>query len=237
MIQNVTVPAAGPDPNARGAAGHHPNFRGFERRELGDTYVSESWRFAPFTGNEPDPETVMPDHVQALRNADYHSPEYQAYRLILGELHAANTCWQVARWTNAAAAALREHYPTWQAYRRATAAAEAAYAALDDTEDGKWRAALLRLADARTAALDAARHLDGANEAIDALDEGLPERVTEELPSLHEIARQLSLDIDGWDIYSHGGWGGPVRDLEDKYRKQDKRITEVARLAGERADA
>lgn len=210
---------------ATGAAWHHPHFIAEQRYAQSVRYT-----FRPFTGDEPEP--VIPDHVSALLHVeqDHQAPDapWQAYGPIADEVHVANTLWRAARYHRAVAGWAQTAVPVYQAYRRAIAAADAAYAALDETPDGQWRTALLRLVDARTTALDAARRLDAASDELDALDEDVPERVLEQAKSFHEIARDLGVDLSGWH-----NRGDTARNLERTFRTQDDRINEVRRLAGD----
>lgn len=140
--------------------------------------------------------------------------------------------------------ALRAGIPALQEFRRARAAADAAYTALTDTADTMWRAALLRLTHARTVALTAAAELDRRAHPIATAWEMQSERVLEKTRRIADIAAAAGLDITGWDSvnlhledfrdrggYSHLYLYLPTREeLIAEYAQQDASLAEVARL-------
>ncbi|MEU7802685.1 hypothetical protein AB0B10_25835 [Micromonospora arborensis] len=219
---------------------HHPHFVSAKK-----TSFSIQYQFKAFTGDEPEPK--LPESVSlAFANAyDTGEPNTPARRAALDawqdaeqEARAANTSWCVARYHRDVAAILRKAVPAAQAYLRAKQAVDAAYAALDDAPDGRWRATLLRLADARSAALTAAEQFDQAVEPAAGLSDGLPERVLELTDSIEGVGRQVGLDTSDWYIGTsdeYRGYGaGPSQDkLARKFEEQDRRIKEVSRLAGD----
>ncbi len=213
--------------------------------------TTTSYRFT-FIGTEPEP--VAPEWMGAAYDVAYGgnppSPDSvqdrelrDALRRINDEIDSARVAWAAARYTHTVTEALREAVPAWQAYRQARAAAAAAYAALDDTPDNQWRAALLRLARARAEALAAAEAIDTAACPIaDAWDTVHGDRVLEMLPRVEDLAARIN-GLDGWDIVDllpedYRGWGGydrrsPTQErLARQYAEQDKHIAEVTRLAG-----
>ncbi|MEU3455635.1 hypothetical protein ABZ671_18840 [Micromonospora sp. NPDC006766] len=219
---------------------HHPHFVSAKETHFGIKY-----QFKAFTGDEPEP--TLPESASlAFRNAcdafEVGSAERRAvsdaWTAAEREARAAHTSWRVARYHRDVAAVLRKAAPAAEAYLRAKQAADAAYAALDDAPDGKWRATLLRLADARTAALAAAEQFDQAVEPAAGLIDGLPERTLELIDSIDGVGRQIGLDTSDWWIGSsdeyHGYGAGPSRrKLSRQFKEQDQRIKEVSRLAGD----
>ncbi|XTZ13864.1 hypothetical protein ACQSSU_20420 [Micromonospora echinospora] len=207
---------------------HHPHYISEESGVFGTTY-----RFRPFTGDEPKPE--IPGDVRDRLRRDW-----DAYNCAQQEVWAADTVWRAARYCRDVTAGLRAAVPAAQAYLRAKQAVAAAYCALDDAPDGKWRATLLRLVDARSAALGAAEAFDRAIGPAVIRSVKEPERVLEETPGIEELAHQAGIDTTGWHIgysddYARSGWlRFPSREaLEAEFRQQDERIKEVRRLAGD----
>lgn len=209
---------------------HHPHYLGEQPTQCGLEYS-----FRPFTGSEPEPavpEAALQELMYVEQDDGAPGAPRRLYRRMEDEVRAANTLWAEARYIAQVTDALRRAWPTLQEYRRAKAALDATYAALDDTEDSKWRSALLRLVDARRNATAAAEQVDWHGKEIDALDEGLPERVLERTPPTYMIAENLGYDITGWEPTC----GASVTSaLTQEIRAQDGRIREVYRLAGEKA--
>lgn len=231
-----------PTPTTTVPTWHHPHFVAAKETRFGTEY-----QFTAFTGDEPEPK--LPDSVvQAFRaafdavvnNAVERQEVSDAWTAAENEARAANTVWRVARYHRDVASGLRAAVPAARAYLRAKQAVDAAYAALDDALDGKWRATLLRLVDARETALKAAKEADDALAPVAQRMEGEPERVLVQIDSVEGVARKVGIDITGWPIgdsydYQDSGWSrSPTQQaLAEQFKQQDHRIKEVSRLVGD----
>lgn len=224
---------------------HHPHFV-----SATDDYLGTRYQFTAFTGDEPEP--TLPESVKAaFISAHAAAPQRHAAdpsnanRVAAGEImsawqaaqreaQVANTLWRVARFRRDATVKLRQIAPTVAAYHAARKTAVDTYDSLHGTPDGFWQAKLLTLAEQRQTALAAAKTLDGEAADVASMTDGLPERVLEELPALHELAKGCGADLGGWepDTSDAYGWdrGPAVSELRHLFAEQDQRITEVTRL-------
>ncbi|WP_434600213.1 hypothetical protein [Streptomyces sp. A5-4] len=211
---------------------HHPLF---QRSEPGRYQGCTTYYFAAFTGNEPEPQTPLSAHkdkVLAWEQIGELSRQYGAARIL----------WSKARLRRQAAPVLKKAVPLWAAWTVAQAELERVYKAFWETEDGRWRAQLLRLTDAESAAEAAA----GAWEEIAqqlaqlAADQVAAAGYDDEL-RVTEVAQEVGLDASNWhidhvDAYTDRFWGQPTPLLERLAQQVDtqrKRLVEVARLAGD----
>lgn len=212
---------------------HHPHFISATPTAYGTKY-----RFNPFTGREPKP-TLPYEKVSHLAWDDLQ-PLYSEY-------DAARIMWGQAKFRCQARPALTNAVPAWQGYVRARSAMDAAFAAFWDTEDGNWRAQILRLSDAQSQALTEARRWDEVAEGLARLERDHLDEVGEmyEL-RLRHFASELDLDIKDWDLdhysayerprYHYGSWSTPlVKEVEKEVDRQKERLKEVADLSGQPA--
>ncbi len=183
----------------------------------------------PFRPDDPEPKLPAEwDGVHPTEgNPATTNPNVRArYRQRLTELGLVRKAWARDRFTHQVAAALRRPdgtYPettcaeVWAAYATARTALTAAYAAMDTTPDNMWRSALLRIVDAKTAALDAAQRWDTAAAALAELDNWLLGQLGERdhpTHALRDAAATHGVDTTTWLIggsYDYGrdspGWG------------------------------
>jgi hypothetical protein len=135
---------------------------------------------------------------------------------------------------------LRQAAPAWRDFHRARQSFTAAYAALSDTADQYWQAALLRLADARIEVLAAAGRWDNATYPLSELREKVSVDALEHLADFRAIGATVDVDTIGWEIPDFGefsSFGGcfrsPAREqIEQEIRAQDERLHAVAELSG-----
>lgn len=216
---------------------HHPHFVSADPK--GDEYTS--YRFKPFTGDEPEPDlpaSVADAFYEACKAHDFGTPgraaARQAWSAAEHEARAANELWQVARYSRRYIGMLQQVAPLVAAFQAAKQRAVDTYESLHATPDGFWLAKLLTLAEQRAAALDAARTLDGQSGGLTKAYDGLPERVLEMLPSHVELEEAAGVDLGDWhpqEWYSDGD-GPDVSALRELFAEQDERIATVARLFG-----
>ncbi|MFE2045335.1 hypothetical protein ACFXAZ_31350 [Streptomyces sp. NPDC059477] len=226
---------AGPDapaPAADISQYHHPHFL---RAEPGprDTTV---YSFTAFTGRECEPRTPL--------------AMYEDRALDRGQLEAIRTQYEVARilWSKArlrdrAVPVLRTAAPLWAAWETAHTALTNTFGAFWETPDGMWRAQLLRLGDAETAALDAARAWDAVagKLAVLAEDQAAVAGYDHEL-ALTTVASEIGIDASAWLIapvneYGDGVWSIDtplVHQARTEIAVQRGRLLDVAALAGDR---
>lgn len=196
------------------------------------------WR--PFTGAEPRPDlaTAHPDWHLAYR---YDDPERQRLK---ATWRNALALWTAARFNTALRPLLARALPTWQAYQQARKAVDAAYAALMDAEDSKWRSGVLRLHEAHDELRRTVRAWDTEDHAIAACEqkygEGLPE---DDRPQTRFAAAELGYDVSGWDLHSSIDFdpaaGGSAThrspgQVEKLIQQQVSRIRQVSDTAGDR---
>ena len=212
---------------------HHPHLVSVApgRWEGDKTYT-----FRLFTGSEAKPASdwdrwradgLSPDDCLAL------SSEYEA----------AGRMWGQAAFKLAARPALVKAEPTWREYQQARAELESVFASFWETADGRWRAQLLRLTDAQQAAVRAANRWDEVSESLAELEYEHGREVGDDYSlTLSRVAPEFGLDVKDWEIYhfteyqgafSYGGRPG-LRKLGEEIEGQNKRLREIADLAGER---
>lgn len=215
---------------------HHPLFI---RSEPGRFESWMTYSFRAFTGLEEQPHMS----VDAIRDTTL-TREQSAE--LSNEYEAARVLWSKARLRRQAGPLLKRAAPLWDAWTAAHGQLVAAFRAFWTTEDGLWRAQLLRLTDAERAAQSAAETFDEIAEQLTRLAE---EQIQvagedEDLP-LSTIAKELGLDDSDWHIAWHGAytsrtssWRGTGDRLIDLVHKeideQRERLHEVAELAGDR---
>ncbi|GGX39923.1 hypothetical protein [Streptomyces chryseus] len=211
---------------------HHPLF---QRSEPGRCEGSVVFYFAAFTGRESEPQTPIAaydDKVLTWEQISDLGKQYEAARIL----------WSKARLRLRAAPLLRQAASLWEAWTTAKAEMERVYRAFWETDDGRWRAQLLRLTDAEQAAEAAADAWDEIARRLAQLaaDQIGAAGYDEELP-LTEVANELGLDASGWhiehvDAYADRYWSQstPLRALlAQQVDAQRQRLVEVARLAGD----
>ncbi|MEH0557453.1 hypothetical protein [Streptomyces sp. B21-101] len=198
-----------------------------------------TYSFRAFTGLEEQPRMS----IEAIR--DRTLTREQSAELS-GEYEAARVLWSKARLRLQAGPLLKQAAPLWEAWTAAHGQLVATFGAFWTTEDGRWRAQLLRLTDDERAAQSAAETFDEIAEKLTRLAE---EQIRvagedEDLP-LSTIAKELGLDDSDWHIAWHGAytsstasWRGIGDRLIDKLHKeidaQRERLREVQVLAGDR---
>ena len=217
---------------------HHPHFIAAETR-----YGSTSYRFKPFTGDEPEPAVPASvndafsaawDAYDRARDTDERGAVSRAWSAAEHEARAANTMWQVARYNRSYIGMLQQVAPFVAAFQAAKQVAVDTYESLHATPDGFWQAKLLTLTEQRSAALEAARKLDEQSGGLTNTYNGLPERVLQELPFPAELEKAAGVDFGDWGPQESYGYGdGPdTSALKRLFAEQDEKIAEVARLFG-----
>ncbi|MER5696087.1 hypothetical protein ACWDBO_29995 [Streptomyces mirabilis] len=214
---------------------HHPLFLRAEPERFA-SWVTYSFR--AFTGLEEQPQ--MP--AEAIRDRTLTREQSAA---LSHEYDAARILWSKARLRRQAGPLLKKAAPLWKAWTAAHDQLEATFREFWATEDGRWRAQLLRLTDAERAAQSAAEAFDEVAEKLSRLAE---EQIrvageSDDLP-LRTIAQELGLDASDWHIAwpgaytsSTASWRGFGDRLIDRLHKeidaQRERLAEVAQLAGD----
>jgi hypothetical protein len=156
---------------------HHRHFVSAQPGKRQDSY---HFTFRPFTGYETRPElnvAVYDDSGVSLDDRILLAREYEA----------ARTLWSQAKFRLHAKPAITRAQPIWQEYTRARTTMDAAYAAFGDTEDNKWRAQLLKLADTHRDVLAAAQQWDTVAEGLARLVEEVKKRIEEQTERLREV--------------------------------------------------
>ncbi|MER6103709.1 hypothetical protein ABT115_15630 [Streptomyces sp. NPDC001832] len=210
---------------------NHPLFL---RREPG-RHAGATYYFAAFTGSEPEP--------QAPRAAyNYKVLTWEQICELGRQYEAAQILWSKARLRRQATPVLRKAAPLWEAWTAAKTELERVYTGFRQTEDGRWRAQLLRLTDAETTA-------EAAAGAWDEIARQLAQLAAAQINAagyddelrLTTVAKDLGLDASDWhiehiDAYTDRFWGEPTPLLErlaQQVNAQRERLVEVARLAGD----
>ncbi|MFF5188727.1 hypothetical protein ACFY30_34015 [Streptomyces sp. NPDC000345] len=215
---------------------HHPLFL---RSEPGRFEGWVTYSFRAFTGLEEQPQMSM----EAIRDTTLTREQSTE---LSNQYEAARVLWSKARLRRQAGPLLKQAAPLWEAWTAAHGQLVAAFREFWTTEDGRWRAQLLRLTDAERAAESAAEAFDEIAEKLTQLAE---EQIQvagedEDLP-LSTIAKELGLDDSDWHIAWHGAytsstasWRGIGDRLIDKVHKeidaQRERLREVQVMAGEK---
>ncbi|MCC9708196.1 hypothetical protein E4N62_24825 [Streptomyces sp. MNU76] len=215
---------------------HHPLFL---RSEPGRFEGWVTYSFRAFTGLEEQPQMS----IEAIRDTTL-TREQSAE--LSNEYEAARVLWSKARLRRQAGPLLKQAAPMWEAWTAAHGQLVATFREFWTTEDGLWRAQLLRLTDAERAAEAAAEAFDDIAEKLTRLAEEQIRVAGEDddLP-LSTIAKELGLDDSDWHIAWHGaytsstaGWRGIGDRLIDRVHKeidaQRERLREVQVLAGDR---
>ncbi|WP_332010748.1 hypothetical protein [Streptomyces uncialis] len=210
----------------------HPNFLCSEPGAGGFTTFS----FTAFTGREPEPQTPLAvyedraldrEHLEAIRT------QYRVARIL----------WSKARLRDRAVPVLRTAAPLWEAWEAAHTTLTAVFREFWETPDNRWRSQLLRLGDAETAALDAARAWDAVAGQLAALAEEHASAVEYEHElALTTVASEIGIDASAWLIgavneYGDGVWvtDTPLaRQAHTEIGVQRGRLRDVADLAGDR---
>jgi len=238
----------------------HPNLTRVVRVPAPLGQVRYEYTFArPFTRRDPDPATVesqsdrggvrtMDDVYQADRERREvrHRWALDVLPALVRSLLDGGSVPEIgvhAVWSDDQKPASR-----WVAYAATRDALTAAYRELDATPDTMWRAALLRVHDAKQPAVDAAHAWDQAGVKFAKLAGWLrgkldSERYPVEWKEVEKAAEACGVDISGWaigdvDDYERSGWDGrpaspAVREISEIISKGDARIRAVAELAGE----
>ncbi|MEU4898216.1 hypothetical protein AB0B12_37910 [Streptomyces sp. NPDC044780] len=209
---------------------HHPHF---QRAEPGQYEGWTTYWFAPFTGREPEPK--MPSAVY-----DDKTTTYEQRQQLRHQYQAARTVWSQARLRRQAGPLLRQAAPLWEAWQTALAELHQVFKGFWETEDGKWRAQLLRLTDAEQAAKKAAIAWDDVAEKLAKLaEEQIQVAGQRDELRLTTVAKELGLDASAWSIdlvweYESAYGATPlVADLTRQIEAQRERLREVAHMAGQ----
>lgn len=215
---------------------HHPLFL---RAEPGRYEGWVTYSFRAFTGLEEQPQLSM----EAIRDRTLTREQSAA---LSNEYEAALVLWSKARLRRQAGPLLKQAAPLWEAWTVAHGQLVATFREFWTTEDGRWRAQLLRLTDAERAAQSAAETFDEIAEKLTRLAEEQIQVAgeSEDLP-LSTIAKELGLDDSDWHIAWHGAytsstasWRGIGDRLIDQVHKeidaQRERLREVQVLAGDK---
>ncbi|MGW7603193.1 hypothetical protein [Streptomyces antimycoticus] len=211
---------------------YHPHF---QRAEPGRYEGWTTYWFAPFTGRESKPE--MPSAVY-----DDKTVTREQRRELGFQYQAARTIWSQARLRLQAGPLLRQAAPLWEAWQAALSELRQVFKGFWETEDGRWRAQLLRLTDAEQAAKEAVAEWDKVAGELARLAEDQI-RVAGENDELRltQVAEELGLDASEWLIglywdYEPNAYrpGTPlVEDLTREIAAQRARLREVGDLAGD----
>ena len=207
----------------------HRNFISVEQGPDGLCY-----KFQPFSGWEQEPQVPAAAWKdQALTWADTQrlSDEYEA----------ASALWHRPRFLSRVTPVLKEAVPAWQAYAQARSSMDAEYAAFWETEDGRWRAQLLRLVTAHDLTLAAAEAWDRRAAYLASLYREYHDAVISRyaLP-LRDFAAAAGIDAAGWEIdFYHDrypenrhGYGTPqVKAVRAAITEQQDRLRTVGELA------
>lgn len=211
---------------------HHPHF---QRAEPGQFEGWTTYWFAPFTGREPKPE--VPSAVY-----DDETVTREQRRELGNQYQAARTIWSQARLRVQAGPLLRQAAPLWEAWQAAQTELRQVFKGFWKTEDGRWRAQLLRLTDAEQAAKEAAAEWDEVAGKLARLTEDQI-RIAGENDELRltQVAEELGLDASEWliglywdyepNVYGHST--PLVEALTREINEQRERLREVAKLAGD----
>ncbi|MEU6709591.1 hypothetical protein [Streptomyces wuyuanensis] len=231
------LPRHQPVPGADITHYHHPHF---VRSEPGPGDGWEQFFSWAFTGLEEHPK--VPSEV--CRDGSVSGEKFQALR---DQYRVAEILWSKARLRLQAVPLLRRAAPLWQVWTAARDDLRSVFAQVWHTEDGRWRAQLLRLTDAeqdtRTAAAAwdavAAQLAQFTHEQIVVAGEA------EELP-LTTIACEIGLDASDWHIAWHrdytdrSPWYGDGQLLADALNheidNQRERLREVDDLTPPRTE-
>ncbi|MFD9593122.1 hypothetical protein ACFWA9_10230 [Kitasatospora sp. NPDC059973] len=196
---------------------HHPNFIALEVVE-GAFSRQTKLQFRLFTGTETEPERPQ---------ASYRDAElsHEDRCLLNYEYDALRSAWATARLKHQAPAVLAQAAPVWKDYLRAREAMDSVFAHFWETSDVQWKAQGLKLTDAHTATLTAARAWDTVAEKIaQLLDDHRRTAGEENYVLLTDLGTGAGIDTSGWSV-----------DPLDEYRTNEYR-TETP-LAGEVAQA
>jgi hypothetical protein len=198
----------------------------------------------PFTGHEPEP--VLPKGWDMVREGEDWRPVTQRQKEI-GFVHDE---WAKAAFEVKVGALLKQvdRYggspaaQVWEQFEQARDALTAAYAALRATPDGMWRAALVRIVEAKATARAAAKSWDSVAEQFARLDEQLLDAVGEEQYPGNAIglaAAKHGVDVSGWlfggvSDYRRSSWTSPTaaRLVELKVEAGDALIAAVQEYTG-----
>ncbi|MGW7425793.1 hypothetical protein ACWGJB_38175 [Streptomyces sp. NPDC054813] len=215
---------------------HHPLF---VRAEPGRYEGWMTYSFQAFTGLEEQPQMSL----EAIRDRTLTREQSAA---LSHEYDAARILWSKARLRRQAGPLLTKAAPLWEAWTASREQLRATFREFWTTEDGHWRAQLLRLTDAERAAESAAEAFDEIAEKLSRLAE---EQIRvagedEDLP-LSTVAQELGLYASDWHIVwpdaykpSTLSWRGFGDRLVDRLHKeideQRERLREVQVLAGDK---
>ncbi|MEU1377969.1 hypothetical protein ABZ442_30595 [Streptomyces triculaminicus] len=237
--QAPAVPTrSAPAPAAAGMSRYH--YPAFQKAEPGRSEGWVTYHFTGFSGREPEPEmplAVWTDKTLTQEQRSALSDEYEAARIL----------WSKARLRLQATPVLRQAVLPWQAWEAAQANLRRVFEGFWETEDGRWRAQLLRLTDAERAAKKAAEAWDAIAEQLARLsaDQVRAAGYDEEL-ELTTVAKEIDLDtskcskwlIDQVSEYEPTRYSQRdtplVRELIREIDAQRERLREVLHFAGDR---
>ncbi|MER7761337.1 hypothetical protein [Streptomyces sp. NPDC097619] len=231
QLTEPELPASVTAPEGDATPYHHP---AFVRVEPGHFEGDLVYYFTGFTGRESEPAVLTAAYAdETLTHAQVRELSRQ-YR-------SAGVLWSHARLYLLAVPLLHQAVPVWNEWTAARDELRMVFSEFWTTADSRWKAQLLRLTDAETAAKQAARKWDDIAVQLAKLadDQVHVAGYDNELP-LSDVAQVAGLDIRGWDICHVDEYTPPfnrptplVYDLNSEIKQQRERLTEVASLAGD----
>lgn len=169
---------------------HHPNFV-----RVDGEYGIRRFVFRPFTGDEPEPTDDIDVYL-----AHHHQIGEELARQLQQEYDVARMHWKIGRYKKAVKPLLKKAAPLWDAYAKARRTLDETFAAFDNTPDTHWKAQILKLSRAHTAALQAAGDWDSQAEDIaKAADDHLDD-VFELHPRIEDVAAEIGINAHDWEI-------------------------------------
>lgn len=224
----------------------HPHLISIERRK---SYFGREYRATtkPFTGAEPRPE--IPEQWVSKRDDE---PDWDMCIQRDEEIGVIQKEWAKAHFTYRVGELLRRppgYYGSttaadvWGVYVAARDTLAGAYAALDTTPDTMWRAALLRIIDAKEPARLAASNWDSIAHEFAKLDQWLLREIGEENhtgnAAVRDAAKTHGVDTSDWTLgyvgdyessYGHSETAGA--DIDKIIERGDVRIAAVKQYVG-----
>lgn len=203
----------------------------------------------PFTGREVEPEIPQEwDRIHPSEEDEDWNRSVAPSRQRSVEIELVRKAWAQARFKYQVGQLLargsghlyRTPTEAWQAYVDAREGLRTAYAALDSTPDNEWKAALLRIVDAKQAAEQAAEQWDDHAREFTALDWWLfgvlgednhPDR------AIRDTAKEHGVDTTAWligthDEYTSRYYSPPAQaEIKEMIEAGDERIRQVQALS------
>lgn len=198
--------------------------------------TADSYEFKPFTGTEPRPEPPAEFYQD-------RSLSRETCMAISNQYAAADKLWSKAKYRATVKPLIKPALAAWKKYKTAKAEMDDIYAGFWAEKDGGWQARIMRLLDARTAALDAADeyendHARGLAVASDEHQNVMDRYMEWSWLRLSDVAQEMNVDIGDMNPGSASAedWRecGPalVDELNKTIREQDRKLRQVKELAG-----